>query len=60
MPGPSLIRTDLENATFIGNHAPLAWARGRLQVDDGTVFTSESDANGRLSFLVELAPKYLR
>jgi len=51
--------THLEKATFVGNHAPLAGARGRLRVDDGTVVTSESDANGPLAFLVELAPTHL-
>ncbi len=51
--------THLENATVIGNHAPLPGARGRLEVDNGNVFTSQSDANGRLSFVVEVAPEHL-
>ena len=51
--------THLENATVVGNHAPVAGARGRLQVDNGEVFTSESDTNGRLSFAVDLAPEHL-
>lgn len=51
--------TRLENATVIASHVPLAGARGRLQVDTGDVYTSLSDANGRLSFVVEMAPEHL-
>lgn len=51
--------THLENATVIGNHAPIAGAHGSLLLDSGDRFTSESDANGRLSFTVDVASAHL-
>ena len=51
--------THLENLTVIADGAPLAGARGALQIDSGDTFEARTASDGRLSFAVEVEPRFI-
>ena len=48
----------LENLTVLSGGAPLGGALGTLTVDSGDTFRASTAADGRLSFEVDLAPRF--